>query len=42
MIKQTYYNLPPLKKKRILKAIIEEIDGKSYDEISINQIVKIA
>lgn len=42
VIKQTYYNLPPLKKERILKAIIEEIDGKSYDEISINQIVKSA
>lgn len=40
MIKQTYYNLPVLKKERIIKAIIKEIDGKSYDEISINQIVK--
>ena len=40
MIKQTYYNLPILKKERIIKAIIKEIDGKSYDEVSINQIVK--
>lgn len=40
MIKQTYYNLPIFKKERIIKAIIKEIDGKSYDEISINQIVK--
>lgn len=40
MVKQTFYNLAPEKKERIKDAIIKEIDGKTYDEISINQIVK--
>lgn len=40
MVKQTFYNLTPQKRTRIINAIIEEIDGKTLDEISINQIVK--
>lgn len=40
MIKQTYYNLSDEKKQRIINAVMNEIDGKSYDEISINKIVK--
>ena len=39
MIKNTYYNLPTEKKNRIVQAIKKEVDGKSYDKISINQIV---
>lgn len=40
MIKQTYYNLSNEKKQRIINAVMQEIAGKSYDEISINKIVK--
>lgn len=40
MVKQTFYNLPLEKKKRIIDAIIQEIEQKSYEDISINQIVK--
>ena len=39
LIKQTYYNLSDEKKQRIIQAIKKEVDGKSYDKISINQIV---
>lgn len=40
MIKQTFHNLSAEKKKRIINAIIKEVEQKSYDDISINQIVK--
>lgn len=40
MVKQTFYNLPKEKKRRIIKASINEIIGNSYDKISINKIVK--
>lgn len=40
MIKQTFHNLSVEKKRRIIKAIIQEIEQKSYEDISINQIVK--
>ncbi len=40
MVKQTFYNLSPHKKARIINAIIKEIDGKTFEDISINQIVK--
>lgn len=40
MVKQTFHNLSVEKKKRIVDAIIEEIEQKSYEDISINQIVK--
>lgn len=40
MIKQTFYNLADDKKQRITDAIIKELDEYSYDDISINRIVK--
>lgn len=40
MVKQTFYNLPFKKKQRIKDAIVKEIEQKSYEDISINQIVK--
>lgn len=40
MVKQTFHNLSIEKKKRIINAIIKEVEQKSYDDISINQIVK--
>lgn len=40
MVKQTFYNLPFEKKQRIKDAIVKEIEQKSYEDISINQIVK--
>ena len=40
LVKQTFYNLSPDKKQRIIDAIIKEVDGKSFEDISINQIVK--
>lgn len=40
MVKQTFYNLTPQKRTRIINAIINEIDGKTLEDISINQIVK--
>lgn len=40
MIKQTFYNLPDDKKQRITEAIIKELDEYSYNDISINRIVK--
>lgn len=40
MVKQTFYNLPLEKRQRIIGAIIQEIEHKSYEDISINQIVK--
>lgn len=40
MVKQTFHNLSVEKKRRIIEAIIQEIEQKSYEDISINQIVK--
>lgn len=40
MIKQTFYNLPDDKKQRITEAIIKELEEYSYNDISINRIVK--
>ncbi len=40
MVKQTFYNLPDDKKKRITDAIIKELEEYSYNDISINRIVK--
>lgn len=40
MIKQTFYNLSDDKKQRITDAIIKELEEYSYNDISINRIVK--
>ena len=40
MVKQTFYNLPDNKKQRITEAIIKELEQYSYNDISINRIVK--
>ena len=40
MIKSTFYNLPPEKKNRIIKAIKKELSEYPREKISINRIVK--
>jgi AcrR family transcriptional regulator len=40
VVKQTFHNLSVEKKRRIIEAIIQEVEQKSYEDISINQIVK--
>jgi AcrR family transcriptional regulator len=40
MIKQTFYNLPPAKKERIINAIKNEFDRVPINKVSINSIIQ--
>ena len=42
MPKKTFYNLPEEKRKKILDAACSEFLRVPYEEVSINQIIKIA
>lgn len=42
MIKQTFYNLPEDKKKRIVDAIVKEFAESPTEKVSINRIIKVA
>jgi AcrR family transcriptional regulator len=42
MPRQTFFNLPPEKQKRLLNAIHDEFSRVPFNEVSINQIVQLA